>query len=527
MRVMLASARHSDEAELRAAVGQAADGLQDEVDRLRDIIHDVRPSSLDDLGLMAAMEALVARHAYGGGPALRLEVDLDHEAGRAPERLHPEVETAIYRIAQEALTNALKHAEARTVEITVAEIEAEVGVRVRDDGRGYDTQARTTGFGLGGMQERAELLGGRLRISRRRARGPRSRRACRRATSSRAGRLPPAEARGQVRTDRATIADTERRLGGQAPCMARPNLVGVDGRAPPRRPADCAGFGRIICAVGPARFAQAALDQARMLAGPEDTLTSVAVADVREAARDAGLLVIGADDWLHPDGVPLGRLPSRHDPGSPVAVLTARGRPELGFPGVVLVGTQGSEDQHAVMVAATIAARHDTRVVLAHVGRPDSALQLTLAEQAADVLAITGRDPPVVTVAGLPIDRLTAMASSIGAGLLVLGSRCPQTLAGVSASVACRASCSVLVLPAENYAPFQNVHSSIDVPDPDARRPPNEWDGGVESAPTLGAAHGDQGSSSEALHEVRRHRRQRHPHRVRTRIPLHRGQRPF
>ena len=207
--------------------------------------------------------------------------------------------------------------------------------------------------------------------------------------------------------------------------MARPNLVGVDGRAPPRRPADCAGFGRIICAVGPARFAQAALDQARMLAGPEDTLTSVAVADVREAARDAGLLVIGADDWLHPDGVPLGRLPSRHDPGSPVAVLTARGRPELGFPGVVLVGTQGSEDQHAVVVAATIAARHDTRVVLAHVGRPDSALQLTLAEQAADVLAITGRNPPVVTVAGLPIDRLTAMASSIGAGLLVLGSRVP------------------------------------------------------------------------------------------------------
>ena len=274
--------------------------------------------------------------------------------------------------------------------------------------------------------------------------------------------------------------------------MARPNLVGVDGRAPPRRPADCAGFGRIICAVGPARFAQAALDQARMLAGPEDTLTSVAVADVREAARDAGLLVIGADDWLHPDGVSLGRLPSRHDPGSPVAVLTVRGRPELGFPGVVLVGTQGSEDQHAVMVAATIAARHDTRVVLAHVGRPDSALQLTLAEQAADVLAITGRKPPVVTVAGLPIDRLTAMASSIGAGLLVLGSRCPQTLAGVSASVACRASCSVLVLPAENYAPFQNVHSSIDVPDPDARRPPNEWDGGVESAPTRGRPRGSR-----------------------------------
>jgi hypothetical protein len=147
------------------------------------------------------------------------------------------------------------------------------------------------------------------------------------------------------------------------------------------------------------------------------------------------------------------------------------------------------------MVAATIAARHDTRVVLAHVGRPDSALQLTLAEQAADVLAITGRNPPVVTVAGLPIDRLTAMASSIGAGLLVVGSRDgrdPPTFAGVSASAAWRASCSVLVLPAENYAPFQNVHSSIDVPDPDARRPPNEWDGGVESAPTRGRPRGSR-----------------------------------
>ena len=164
VRVMLASSRRADEAELRATVAQATDDLQGEVDRLRDIIHDVRPSSLDDLGLMAAMEALVARHAHDGGPALQLDVDLDHEAGRAPDRLHPDVETAIYRIAQEALANALKHAEAQTVEIAVAEIEGEVGVRVRDDGRGYDAKASTPGFGLVGMQERVELLDGRLRI---------------------------------------------------------------------------------------------------------------------------------------------------------------------------------------------------------------------------------------------------------------------------------------------------------------------------------------------------------------------------
>ena len=164
VRVMLAMSRRDDDAELRATVTRAADALQGEVDRLRDIIHDVRPSSLDDLGLMAAMEALVARHAHDGGPALQLEVDLDHEAGRTPERLHPDVETAIYRIAQEALRNALKHADAQTVAISVAEIEDEVGVRVRDDGRGYDAKASTSGFGLVSIQERVELLDGRMRV---------------------------------------------------------------------------------------------------------------------------------------------------------------------------------------------------------------------------------------------------------------------------------------------------------------------------------------------------------------------------
>jgi signal transduction histidine kinase len=165
VRVMLASSRRDDDAELRATVTRAADALQGEVDRLRDIIHDVRPSSLDDLGLMAAMEALVARHAHNGGAALQLEVDLDHEAGRTPHRLDPEVETAIYRIAQEALRNALKHADARTVAIAVAEIEGEVGVRVRDDGRGYDASAITSGFGMVSIKERVELLDGRLRVT--------------------------------------------------------------------------------------------------------------------------------------------------------------------------------------------------------------------------------------------------------------------------------------------------------------------------------------------------------------------------
>jgi signal transduction histidine kinase len=160
VRLTLGGARQGDEAVLRKAVTDAADELQREVDRLRAIIHDVRPSSLDDLGLAAAMEALVARHAGDGGPALRLEVDLDREAAR----LDPDLESALYRIAQEALTNAIKHARASDIEITVAEIGGDVGVRIRDDGCGYDPNAATAGFGLLGMRERVELLDGRMTI---------------------------------------------------------------------------------------------------------------------------------------------------------------------------------------------------------------------------------------------------------------------------------------------------------------------------------------------------------------------------
>lgn len=251
------------------------------------------------------------------------------------------------------------------------------------------------------------------------------------------------------------------------------------------------GFGRVVCAVNDCRCAQEAVRQATQLVGPGDTLTFVAVADapgvsaagqatldgahateaveaarataqaegieastvvvheqdvggaILEAARNAGLLVVGAHGhW-------------RIAQTSPVPALVARGRPELGFPGLVLVGTRGVEDRHAAVVAANIVAAHDTRVVLAHAGRSDSVLRQELAEQAADVLEITGKDPVVVSVDGPPLDRLLGMASSIGASLVVLGShgrRGPQPLASLADRVAQHATCSVLVL-AEKYRP--------------------------------------------------------------------------
>ena len=109
---------------------------------------------------------------------------------------------------------------------------------------------------------------------------------------------------------------------------------------------------------------------------------------IMQAARDAGLLVVGAHD-RSPWRAPCSAAPPRV-PCSLMPVLAARARPELGFPGIVVVGTQGIEDRHAALVGATIAARHGTRVVLAHAGRSDPGLRRALAEQAADVLGITG-----------------------------------------------------------------------------------------------------------------------------------------
>jgi signal transduction histidine kinase len=83
------------------------------------------------------------------------------------ERLPPEVETTVYRVAQEALTNVAKHAAAKTARLTLALDPGSVTVEVSDDGAGFDPDEATAGFGVMGMRERVELAGGRLEIGRR------------------------------------------------------------------------------------------------------------------------------------------------------------------------------------------------------------------------------------------------------------------------------------------------------------------------------------------------------------------------
>ena len=119
----------------------------------------MRPAALDELGPGAAIEGLASRAAERSGIAVSVDV-------RLPGARHPPgLETALFRIVQEALTNAVRHAGAERVDIAVSASGGALHLRVRDDGRGFDPSTPTGGFGLSGMRERVALLHGRLEIA--------------------------------------------------------------------------------------------------------------------------------------------------------------------------------------------------------------------------------------------------------------------------------------------------------------------------------------------------------------------------
>jgi two-component system sensor histidine kinase UhpB len=145
--------------ELKRLVNQA-------MDELLNLARQLRPSALDDHGLRAALETQLKRFSARTGVEARLETAGD------PDSLADVVQTAIYRVAQEALTNVTRHAGATVVELVVAEDDRGVELRVSDDGRGFDpavlphVKSLTPGRGLGliGMAERARLVGGELDV---------------------------------------------------------------------------------------------------------------------------------------------------------------------------------------------------------------------------------------------------------------------------------------------------------------------------------------------------------------------------
>jgi chemotaxis family two-component system sensor kinase Cph1 len=125
---------------------------------VRRLAVELRPSALDDFGLAPALEGLVQTIQ------LDTSVEVDLEIGIGDERLPADVETTMYRIVQEALTNIFRHAEARRISILVTRKARAAVVVVEDDGSGFDSAAATLGLGIAGMRERVSLLGGRLRV---------------------------------------------------------------------------------------------------------------------------------------------------------------------------------------------------------------------------------------------------------------------------------------------------------------------------------------------------------------------------
>ena len=164
LRLMLAGGRRSgDPAGLADAVDRAMGQLEGDIAALRALITELRPAALDQLGLEPALLALIER-VRGGGLDVDAHVELAHDRDQPVERLGAELETGVYRIVQESLTNAVKHGNAGRASVEVLEHEQRITVTVRDDGTGFDPAASTAGFGLTGMRERAKLLGGELSV---------------------------------------------------------------------------------------------------------------------------------------------------------------------------------------------------------------------------------------------------------------------------------------------------------------------------------------------------------------------------
>ena len=160
LRVLLSTARRSGDSD--DLLDQAIMQVDATIAEMRRLIADLRPPTLDDLGLAAALEGLADRLAAAEVLDVELELDLGYEAGRQPTRLLSPIEDATYRLVQEALNNAARHAGAKRASVSVVEVGGEVRIQVEDLGKGFDLQERTDGFGLLGMRERVGLAGGSL-----------------------------------------------------------------------------------------------------------------------------------------------------------------------------------------------------------------------------------------------------------------------------------------------------------------------------------------------------------------------------
>ncbi|MYR41187.1 HAMP domain-containing protein [Streptomyces sp. SID5910] len=157
--ILLVLGRAADDADqpLRDELHQAQEITRESLDEVRRLVRRLRPGVLDDLGLIAALTSLTHDFATHTGLRVvrRFEADLP--------ALDHETELVLYRVAQESLTNAARHADAERLEVSLGRGEGAVVLTIADDGRGIE--AATEGAGIRGMRERALLIGAALDIT--------------------------------------------------------------------------------------------------------------------------------------------------------------------------------------------------------------------------------------------------------------------------------------------------------------------------------------------------------------------------
>jgi signal transduction histidine kinase len=164
LRILLSTARAgSDQGLLVRATDQALELIEQEITNLSSIITELRPAALDAIGLEPALEALFDRHRAINDLEIDGVVELP-DPGENKRTLDSELEAAVYRIIQEALTNVAKHARASHVTVTLRVDGGRLVAEVADDGTGFVVDDVRRGFGLTGMRERVLMSGGALRI---------------------------------------------------------------------------------------------------------------------------------------------------------------------------------------------------------------------------------------------------------------------------------------------------------------------------------------------------------------------------
>jgi PAS domain S-box-containing protein len=145
--------------DVRAAANHTIEGVSSQIETLRGLITELRPAALSEIGLEAALMALVERSAQAEGLTVMTDFEIDDSVA-----LGDELETAIYRIAQEGLQNVSKHSRVDRAELKVCIADGDVHLHIHDDGVGFETSIVGRGFGLVGMQERVTMLGGRFEV---------------------------------------------------------------------------------------------------------------------------------------------------------------------------------------------------------------------------------------------------------------------------------------------------------------------------------------------------------------------------